>query len=117
MLAVLAFQPINNLPTLSPLLALIGWYVYRLSQSQFVFQRNRYWQLKSSELYFFRSDPSASDEVKNNGLKVELTKIQVFHSLVLFTYRIESKTHREIISIDAVDREAFRQFRCMLKSI
>jgi hypothetical protein len=116
-LAVLAFQPINNILLLSPSLALIGWYVYRLSQFKFVFQRNRYWQLKSSELYLFSSDPFKSNEINNNGLRVELIKTQIFHSLVLFTYRTELNTHREIISIDAVDREAFRQFRCMLKCI
>jgi hypothetical protein len=116
-LAVLAFQPMVNVFILFPSLVVIAWYGYRLSQSQFVFQRKRYWQLKSSELYLWSKDPITSEQVNNNRLKVELIKAQVFHSLVLFSYRIESKVYREIISIDTVDREAFRQFRCMLKSI
>jgi hypothetical protein len=116
-LAVLAFQPMVNVFILLPSLVVITWYVYRLFQSQFVFQRKRYWQLKSTELYLWSIDPIMNEQVNNNRFKVELIKTQIFHSLVLFSYRIESKVHHEIISIDTVDREAFRQFRCMLKSL
>jgi hypothetical protein len=116
-LAVLAFQPMVNAFILLPSLVVIAWYGYRLSKCQFVFQRKRYWQLNSSELYLWSKDPLMSEQVNNSRLKVELIKTQIFHSLVLFSYRMESKVHHEIISIDTVDREAFRQFRCMLKSL
>jgi hypothetical protein len=116
-LVVLAFQPLVNVFILLPSLVVIAWYGYRLSKSQFVFQRKRYWQLSSSELYLWSKNPAISEKVDNNRLKVKLIKTQIFHSLVLFSYRIESKVHHEIISIDTVDREVFRQFRCMLKSL
>jgi hypothetical protein len=116
-LAVLAFQPIFHLIVAIPLILVLCCYARGLLRHAFIFQQTRRWLIKNGDLYLQNNEqPLNMDPVNQEfGQKVQIRKRQVFHSLVLFSYQLKSKTYREIIFIDGVEFEAFRQFRCMIK--
>jgi len=107
---------------LLPLICVLAFYFLRLNRNQFIYQRHRLWQIKQGQVYQLDSDTSllggeAAQHLGLNATKVTIKNLQVWRALVLFTYTLNAKTHHEIISIDAVDQEAFRQFRCMIKRL
>ena len=96
---------------LTTLLFVLSIYAFKLYRQQFIFQRSRQWQLKKGQLYLLKdNDDSAARQVS-------VSSVQVWRSMVLFAYRLNGRNYQEIISSDAVDQEAFRQFRCMMKQL
>lgn len=87
-------------------------YAIKLHRGDFPFQQPRQWQIKNNGLYK-TSHPS----LKVQTDQVLVHHLQVWRSLVLFSYCLNGKHHKEIIVQDAVDPEAFRQFRCMIKQL
>jgi hypothetical protein len=118
-LAVLAFQPNFHLIVTIPLILVLCWYARGLLRHAFIFQQTRCWLIKNGDLYLLGTEQRLNmDPVDQElGQKVQVKKRQVFHSLVLFSYQLHSKTYREIIFIDGVESEAFRKFRCMIKTL
>lgn len=93
------------------LLFVLSIYAFKLYRRQFIFQRHRQWQLKHGKLYLLNNPKDSS------AIQVKASSIQVWRSMVLFVYQLNGRKYQEIISTDAVDQEAFRQFRCMIKQL
>lgn len=121
-LAVSVFYLYKQPLLLCPLVCLLAFYFFKLKRHQFVYQCHRQWQIKQGQVYQVDSDSSLPGDTAEQALALDATKVtiinlQVWRTLVLFTYERDAKKHHEIISIDAVDQEAFRQFRCMIKRL
>lgn len=93
------------------LLFVLSIYTFKLYRRQFTFQRSRQWQLKHGKLYLLNNRDDSS------AMQVRVCSVQVWRSMVLFAYQLNGRKYQEIISSDAVDQEAFRQFRCMIKQL
>ncbi len=121
-LAVSVFYLYQSPLLLLPIVGVLAFYFIRLQQRGFIYQRSRQWQIKQGHVYKVIAKsksltPPVFDTNGSHGVKVKVNRIQVWQSLVLFTYELGKNTRYEIISIDAVEQEAFRQFRCMIKQI
>lgn len=100
---------------LLPVLIVLAVYFYKLHSQHFVYQRPRHWQIKNQILYRVAHDQGASALVQSE--EVQVHQLQVWHSLIVFSYVLQGKSHQEIITLDAVDPAVFREFRCMIKQL
>lgn len=100
---------------LFPILIVLAVYGYQLHGQRFIYQRHRHWQIKNQTLYCVSHHQDSTSITQPE--KVHVHHLQVWHSLVLFSYVFQGKSHQEIITLDAVDHAAFREFRCMMKQL
>ena len=123
-LAVSIFQFYKHPIYLIPIFAMLGFYAFKLKQKAGIYQRHRHWQIKYGQLILVNHDGIEIEPnlitrhhpgIPDLGQPVKLLKLQAWRPLVLFTYELNGRKFNEIITIDAVDHEAFRQFRCMIK--
>ena len=114
-LAVSVFYLYAQPLLLLPVLIVLAVYFYKLHGQHLVYQRSRHWQIKNQSLYWVSDSQDPSDLTQPE--KVHVHQLQVWHSLVLFSYVLQGKSHQEIISLDAVDPAVFREFRCMIKQL
>lgn len=119
---------------------MLGFYAFKLHRHAWPYQQYRTWQINNGRLRLLgvESDDVLSYEgseyqhssrehsgrpgdsiinIQHLGQPVNVLQFQVWQPLLLFTYELNGRKFREIITVDAVDHEAFRRFRCMIKQL
>lgn len=99
------------------LLIVCYWLFIRINP--LIHQQHRHWQFNGGHVYRIPSQNSGVATTKNQQQRqpVMLIDVQIWQSLIIFSYRLNGRKSKEVIYKDAVEHEAFRQFRCSLKNL